>query len=112
MKLPSDSVIAREKATHYLLIPQARDDKSAFLARAGYRADDPDRLLTDLREQVLPLDATPTGSDKFGQTFEIRAALRGPNGATLAVRTFWMTEHLSSVTKFVTLLPDRRTGNR
>ncbi len=107
MKLPPNSIIAPEKATRYLLVPQARGDKSAFLASAGYSMDDPDRLLADLREQVLPLDATPVDNDRFGQRLEIRAALRGPNGVTLAVRTIWMTEHLSGVTKFVTLLPDK-----
>jgi len=34
--------------------------------------------------------------------------LTGPNGVALAVRTIWMTEHLSGVTKFVTLIPDKR----
>jgi len=108
MKLPPNSVIPRKKATRYLLVPQLRGDKSAFLAQAGYSLDDPDRLLDDLREQVLPLDATPLGRNKFGQRFEIRAMLRGPNGVTVAVRTIWMTEHLSGITKFVTLLPDKR----
>jgi hypothetical protein len=36
MKLPANTIIPREKATDYLLIPQARGDKTAFLDRAGY----------------------------------------------------------------------------
>jgi hypothetical protein len=60
-----------------------------------------------LRRQ-LPLDAVPAKSNKFGQYYEIRGSLTGPNGVTLAVRTVWMTEHLSGVTRFVTLLPDKR----
>lgn len=36
MKLPSDVVIAEEKLTQYLLVWRARNDKSAFLAQAGY----------------------------------------------------------------------------
>jgi hypothetical protein len=35
MKLPSDAAIALEKLTRYLLVRQARGDKSAFLASAG-----------------------------------------------------------------------------
>ncbi len=88
-------------------MPQARGGKSAFLERGGYTLEDADRLLRDLRLQ-LPLDAVPTKSNKFGQYYEIRGSLTGPNGVTLAVRTIWMTEHLSGVTKFVTLLPDKR----
>jgi hypothetical protein len=60
-----------------------------------------------LRKQLL-LDATPTKDNKFGHYFEIRGGLTGPNGVTLAVRTIWMTERLSGITKFVTLLPERR----
>jgi hypothetical protein len=107
MKLPANTVIVREKVTRYLLVPQARGDKSGFLERAAYTQQDADQLLLDLRLQLM-LDAVPTKSDKFGQYYEIRGNLTGPNGVALAVRTIWMTEHLSGVTKFVTLLPDKR----
>ena len=107
MKLPADTIIPEEKVTDYLLVPQARGDKSGYLELAGYGPDDTKQLLRDLRNQ-LPLDAVPTKSNKFGQYYEIRGRLTGPNGVTLAVRTVWMTEHLSGVTKFVTLLPDKR----
>ena len=108
MKLPTTTIISAEKATLYLLVPQARGDKSAFLARAGYTLDNPEDLLRDLRTQLLPLEAAVTKSNPFGQYYENRGNLKGPNGITLPVRAIWMTEHLSGVTKFVTLLPDRR----
>ena len=57
MKLPPDSVIAPEKLISYLLVRQARRDKSAFLATAGYTLANSEQLLRDLREQVLPHDA-------------------------------------------------------
>lgn len=107
MKLPGHAIIAREKATRYLLVHQARGDKSAFVKRAGYTLDNADQLLNDLRSQILTLDAEPLQSNNFGQYYEIRGSLRGPNGWTLAVRTIWMTEHLSALTRFVTLLPDK-----
>ena len=47
-------------------------------------------------------------SNTFGRYYEIRGTLTGPNGVPLAVCTIWMTEHLSGVTKFVTLIPDKR----
>jgi hypothetical protein len=49
MKLPADSLIAREKLTRYLLVRQTRGDKSASLARAGYTLETADQLLDDLR---------------------------------------------------------------
>jgi hypothetical protein len=110
MRLPTDATIAREKLAKYLLVSRARDDKSAFLARAGYTLETADQLLLDLQTQILPLDAEPLEIGKFGRYFEIRGALTGPSGVTLAVRTIWMTEHLSGVTKFITLMPDKRRG--
>jgi hypothetical protein len=108
MKLPPNTVIPIEKATRYLLVPQARGDKSAFLQRAGYTSETADQLLRDLRMQLLPLEATPLQSNQFGQYYEIRGELTGPDGGRLAVRTIWITESLSGATRFVTLLPDKR----
>ena len=82
-----NAIIAREKVTRYLLVPQARGDKSRFLELAGYRQEDADQLLRDLRLQ-LPLDAVPTKSNKFGQYYEIQGSLTGPNGVTLRCAPF------------------------
>ena len=38
MIIPSDAIIADEKITHYLLVPREQDDKSKFLAQAGFIA--------------------------------------------------------------------------
>lgn len=107
MRLPADAVIAMDKLTRYLLVPQARGDKSAFLAGAGYARDNAEQLHRDLQSQILPLDATALASNRFGQYYEIRGPLSGPNGVMLTVRTIWMTEHLSGATKFVTLIPGK-----
>ena len=107
MKLPADSLIAGDKLTRYLLVSQARGDKSAFLAQVGYTLRNADDLLQDLRLQILSLDAHLLESNQFGQYYEIRGTLTGPNGGTVAVRTIWITEHLSGLTKVVTRIPDK-----
>jgi hypothetical protein len=107
VKLPADSVIAPEKLTNYLLVRQARGDKSAFLARAGYTSANAEQLLNDLRRQVLSQEAVLLQRTKFGQLYEIRALLTGPNQSTLRIRSIWMKEHLSGMTKFITLVPDK-----
>ena len=109
MKLPADTTIVKDKLTRYLLLLQARGDKSAFLARAGYTLENADQLLRDLRMQILPLEVVALASNQFGQYYESRGTLTGPNGVMLAVRAIWITEHLSGVTKFVTLVPDKRS---
>jgi len=107
MKLPVDATIAAEKVTRYLLVSQTRGDKSAFLARGGYTIENADQLLHDLRTQPLLLDATPLHSTEFGQFYEIRGPLVGPNGVTLQIRSIWMKENVSGVTKFITLIPEK-----
>lgn len=105
MKLPADSVIAREKLTGYLLVRLSRSDKSAFLAGGGYTLANYDVLLADLATLLKHGDAIQVDENKFGRYFEIVGTLRGPLAVGLRVRTIWMTEHLSGLTKFVTLIP-------
>jgi hypothetical protein len=107
MKLPQDSLVPLEKLTRYLLVPQKRSDKSAFLLRGGYSKENPEQLRDDLRSQILPQEAAPAGETGFGQFFEVRGILHGPNGQNLRVKTIWMREHLRGVTRFITLLPDK-----
>jgi len=102
MKLPADAIIAAEKVTDYLLVSQTRGDKSVFLARGGYTIENAEQLLHDLRTQAVLLDATPLHSTEFGQFYEIRGPLVGPNGVTLQIRSIWMKENVSGVTKFIT----------
>jgi hypothetical protein len=107
MRLPSDTLIARRKISHYLLVSRPEDDKSAFLARAGYVLETADRLLADLRTQLLPLDAKLLEFDEYGTKYEIQGKLKGPNGQTVRVVSIWMIEHFDGKAKFVTLYPDK-----
>jgi hypothetical protein len=42
MKIPHDAIRAREKLTHYLLVFRKKNDKSKFLAQAGFIHENPD----------------------------------------------------------------------
>ncbi len=108
MKLPADALIAPEKLTRYLLRWRAEDDKSAFLARAGYTLENSDRLRYDIQTQLLPLDAKFLELTEYGPKYLIHGAIRGPNGQELKVATIWMTEEVSHLTKFITLYPAHR----
>lgn len=108
MKLPDDTVIARRKLDEYLLRHRDEDDKSGFLALAGYTLENMDRLLNDLRTQLLPLDAEFFDQTEYGPKYQIRGTLTGPNGYVLRVVSIWMKEDATGETKFVTLFPDKR----
>ncbi len=107
MKLPADAEITSEKLTNYLLVKRPVGDKSVFLKRAGYGLDNWRRLEQDIREQILSKDAVSIEKTSYGEYFEIRALLTGPNRVMLRVRTVWMRESASGITKLITLYPDK-----
>lgn len=103
--LPQDAIIAEEKLTKYLLVPLLKDDKSQFLARAGYTLDNWQQLEQDLRTQVLTQPSESIEVNRYGEKYAIRACLRGVNGVELNILTIWMVAN--GTTKFVTLVPDK-----
>ena len=46
---------------------------------------------------------------EYGDKYQIRRELTGPNGRTLRVATIWMIEDATGLTKFVTLYPAKET---
>ena len=107
MKLPDDAIIAPKKLTHFLLAWREENDKSGFLAKAGYAVENAKQLETDLRSQLLPLDAEFLDHDEYGDKYIIRGKLKGPNGRVLRVISIWMIEEIGGAAKFVTLYPDK-----
>jgi hypothetical protein len=108
MRLPTDTLIAEEKLTGYLLKQRTEDDKSRFLAQAGYKPENANQLLTDIRSQLMPLEATQIEQTDYGPKYVIRGGLTGPNGIALLVVTIWMTDLTTGITKFITLYPDKK----
>jgi len=107
MRLPRDTVIAREKVTGYLLRWREEGDKSAFLARAGYTLENAERLMADIREQLMTCEAEHIEDTEYGPKYRIRATLTGPNGRALRVVTIWMADEAAGVMKFLTLYPEK-----
>jgi len=106
MKLSADTIIPPEKISRYLLRPLEESDKSGFLALAGYAPGLADRLLHDIRHQLLPLDVEVIGPFLYGVKYRIRGVLRGPNGRELKVNSIWATIKATGETRFLTLYPD------
>jgi hypothetical protein len=106
MKLPPDTIIDPRKVTEYLLRPLEENDKSAFLALGGYTLENPERLLHDLRVQLLTRDVEIVGPFEYGVKFAIRGILLGPSGRPLRVIAYWATLEASGETRFLTLYPD------
>jgi uncharacterized protein DUF6883 len=107
MKLPPDSVISDRKLKEYLLSPRVEDDKSGFLAIAGYTPSHWNELEADLRGLIRANDADLTRSTVYGDMYEVKGSLVGPNGKTLQVITVWNRLKATGETRFVTLVPDK-----
>ncbi len=104
MIIPKDAIIAEEKVRDYLLRLLDVDDKSGYLALAGYTREEYWELLRDIREQLLPGDGKFQERNKYGDFYELLGFLTGPNGRRLGVRTTWVLDE--GIWRFVTLFPD------
>jgi Domain of unknown function (DUF6883) len=110
VKLPEDAVVPDDKLLRYLLLPREENDKSAFLAIAGYTLATWEVLRRDLQELARFYEVTDTITSPYGIKHEIRGALTGPNGQTLDIVTVWITLEATGGTRFVTLFPDKEVA--
>lgn len=72
MKLPADAIIAKPKVANYLLEWRRENDKSQFLAQAGYTSEHADQLTDDIRQQLLSLEAEFEESTEYGDNVSHR----------------------------------------
>lgn len=105
MKLPTNTIISESKINEYLLSYRKRNDKSKWLARAGYNSENWKRLERDIRLQLLSREAVLIEENQFGVVYEITGKLIGPNSKKLDVRSIWMKEYATELTKFITMYP-------
>jgi len=105
VRIPSDAIIPMEKLTAYLLVPREWDDKSKFLAFAGFTRDNPHLLLAAIRELAATAEAVEDGRSEYGVFLRTEGLLTGPNGRDLAVVTIWLQAWSDGQTRFVTLKP-------
>jgi len=108
MKLSSErAVIEPAKLRDYLLSvdhPQGRSE-ALYLSALGYERENWVQLATDIRQQILPLDARHTEDSLWGSKYEILGLLRGPNGREAWVQTIWIVLSGKTDARFVTLVP-------
>jgi hypothetical protein len=79
--------------------------KARFFASLGYAAEFWQVFEADLRVQHLTQDAELSESMPEGQTFTIRAILKGPNGHAAVVRSVWFVPADTGIPRFVTAYP-------
>lgn len=105
MRIPSDAHIAIEKLTQYLLLKRPWDDKSGYLAQAGFALSNPLALESAIRFLTAQSEAVEDGSNDYGTFYRIVGELAGPNGRSLPVVLIWLEWKLDGTFHFVTLKP-------
>lgn len=107
MKIPSDQVIIpQDKLTRYLLVHRRRNDKSRFLAQAGFTLENPDLLETAVRQMVRDNEAIVDLENEYGVFWRVEGDLHGPHGI-LSVVTIWLRQEENGIFRFITLKPTR-----
>jgi hypothetical protein len=108
MKIPPEAMIPEDKLTRYLLVPREQDDKSKFLAQAGFFLSNWPDLLAVIRLLAETGEAVEDGSNPFGDFYRIEGMVTGPNRQELAVVIIWLRWHVDGSFHFVTLKPWRK----
>jgi lipid-A-disaccharide synthase len=106
MRIPRDAIIIAGKLAKYLLVRRAKDDKSRYLAQAGFDQSNPEMLEAAIRRAIEQSEARFDRANKFGTYYTVRCELVGPSGRKLPVVLVWLYR-LDGVYSFITLVPAR-----
>jgi hypothetical protein len=104
--IPDDLIIPEAKITQYLLVLKARNDKSRFLAQAGFTQENPEALKLAIQRQVIDKEAIEEKSNEYGTFYQVAGELIGVNGVSLSVVTVWLQRQIDGKFQFVTLKPN------
>lgn len=106
MQLPNSehAVIDSAKLRDYLLSTshQVGRFKARFFESLGYLADNWERLEADIRDLIAVAEARPSEKTEYGQKYEVRGTITGPNGRSAEVVTVWIVLTGEDVPRFIT----------
>lgn len=106
LRIPLDGlVIPATKLTHYLLVWRPKSDKSRFLARAGFTAENPEVLRRAIERQATTYEAVLNRVDEYGEHYRVEGAIIGSDDRALEVVTIWNRSAAEAIFRFVTLKP-------
>lgn len=107
MEMPSGLLIQEKKLTKYLLVYQAKDDKSEFLALAGYSLQNWQTLKQDILNAVEGAEIAEIVPTDWGTRFKVKSQWNGINGQLIRVFTIWQQDESSDTIRLVTLYPNK-----
>ncbi len=105
MKIPVDAIIPEPKLTKYLLVFKPRNDKSQFLAQAGFTLEKWQTLKIAIQQLSQSVEAVQDRTDEYGTFYNVYGELKGVNGINLSVVTIWLQRQSDGKFQFITLKP-------
>jgi hypothetical protein len=103
--IPPDAILAASKLSLYLLSRRRTDDKSGYLAQAGFAADNAPALEAEIRHLTASTEAVVHRVNEHGTYYTVSGILTGPNLRQLRVKLVWL-RRLDGLFSFITLIPD------
>lgn len=105
MTIPPDAIVAASKLTQYLLTRRRTDDKSGYLAQAGFGVDSAPALEAEIRRLTASTEATVHRVNEHGTYYTVSGTVVGPNMRQLRVKLVWL-QRIDGLFSFITLIPD------
>jgi hypothetical protein len=107
MKLTENVIISDAKLTKYLLVYRQQDDKSKFLALAGFTQANAKQLKQAIIELITNHEAREDKSNEYGIFYQVTGELKGVNNRNLSVITIWLKRKVDNQIQFITLKPKK-----
>ncbi len=102
-----DAIIPDAKISNYLLKYRDKDDKSKFLAQAGFTKDNPEKLKLAIYQLMETVNAIEDDTNEYGTFYRIEGELIGVNQRNLSVITIWLKRKIDNQFQFITLKPKK-----
>ena len=94
------------QAPHCGLVRRPWDDKSKYLASAGFTLENPEALEAAIRDLASTSESHEDGINEYGVFWRTEGLLKGPL-RTLPVVLIWLQWTVDGTVRFVTLKPQR-----
>ena len=75
----------------------------------GYTEENWEQLVNDIKQYHLPLNAESIEKTKYGQKYEIKGVIKGPNGKEMMIKSIWIVLEREDIPRFITIYPEGET---
>lgn len=82
--------------------------KAALFQRIGYTKENWEKLINDIRNYHLPLDAEPVERNKYGRKYVIKGNFKSPSGKIVMLKSMWIILDGEDIPRFITIYPEGR----